>query len=96
MRRNVSIKPSTVNLVCRQVDLRLMAAGPAVKVRRMLEARRRDWEPSMPMHEALLKVEAPPRPRAPTNSLAISSLKTTKNVQLGKRANSERFATTQK
>lgn len=52
-----------------------MAAGPAVKVRRILEARRRDWEPSMPMQEALLKVEAPPRPRAPTKSLAISSLK---------------------
>lgn len=40
--RNVSTKPSTVNLTWRQTDFRFIAAVPAVKVRLILEALRRD------------------------------------------------------
>lgn len=70
------MRPSTVNFVCKQVDLRLIAAaGPVVNVRRMLDARRRDCVPSRPMQEPLNVVA--PKPRAPTNSFAISSLKQT-------------------
>lgn len=69
---SVSTWPSTANFVCKQADLRLMAAVPVLKVRRMLEALRRDWVPSRPTIEPL-KVEGP-KPRIVTNSLLISSL----------------------
>lgn len=50
-----------------------MAAVPAVNVLLMLEALRRDWEPSIPTREPL-KLEAP-SPRTVTKSLLRSSLK---------------------
>lgn len=58
---------------CKQTLFRLIAAFPAVNVRRILEALRRDCEPSYPITEPL-KLEAP-SPRTVTNNLLKSSLK---------------------
>lgn len=70
---------TTVNLTCRATDLRLMAAVPALSVRRMLEARRRVPLDSPPSPAAEQTIEPPsvdemPAPRHDTNSLLISSL----------------------
>lgn len=75
---SVSTSPSMVNLVCRQEDFLLIPAVPAVKVRRILDALRKDWEPSIPIKEPL-KLEAP-KPRIVTKSLLISSLEKMKGV----------------
>jgi len=74
---------TTVNLTWRQTDFRLIPAVPVVKVRRMLDARRRDWVPSMPTTEPPNALETP-GPRTLTNNWLTSSLQQTKvNTVMG-------------
>ena len=65
---------TTWNFSWRASDLRLIPAVPDVKVRRMLEALRSDWLPSIPATEPLTVVGR--GPRQDRNSAAIPSLKT--------------------
>lgn len=67
-----------ISFTCKQTLFRLIAAlPPAVKVRRILDARRNDCEPSIPINEPLTKlllITLQPNPRKLTNNLLKSSL----------------------
>lgn len=54
------------------MDFRLIAAGPAVKVRLIDDARRKDCDPSMPTTDP--PIVDGPTPRTETKSRLISSL----------------------